>query len=59
MQTGKISFGQFKVAALGFLSLFSLVGIMFYGFPSIMISGTGLWLVTGYGHIGIHPGQAS
>ncbi|HLF32820.1 MAG TPA: MFS transporter, partial [Cyclobacteriaceae bacterium] len=31
--TGKISFGQFKVAALGFLSLFSLVGIMFYGLP--------------------------
>jgi sugar phosphate permease len=33
MQTGKISFGQIKVAALGFLSLFSLVGIMFYGLP--------------------------
>ena len=33
MQTEKISFGQFKVTATGFLSLFSLVGIMFYGLP--------------------------
>ena len=33
MQTEKLSFGQYKVAATGFLSLFSLVGIMFYGLP--------------------------
>ncbi|MES1218439.1 MAG: MFS transporter [Bacteroidota bacterium] len=31
--TGKLSSGQLKVAATGFLSLFSLVGIMFYGLP--------------------------
>jgi MFS family permease len=29
----KTSFGQVKVTATGFLSLFSLVGIMFYGLP--------------------------
>jgi MFS family permease len=29
--TGKLSSGQLKVAATGFLSLFSLVGILFYG----------------------------
>ena len=33
MQTEKLSSGQFKVAATGFLSLFSVVGIMFYGIP--------------------------
>ena len=33
MATGKLSAGQFKVAATGFFSLFSLVGIMFYGLP--------------------------
>lgn len=33
MQNGKLSTGQVKVAATGFLSLFSLVGIMFYGLP--------------------------
>ena len=33
MQTEKLSSGQFKVAATGFLSLFSIVGIMFYGLP--------------------------
>jgi len=33
METSKLSSGQLKVAATGFLSLFSLVGIMFYGLP--------------------------
>lgn len=33
MQTEKLSSGQYKVAATGFLSLFSIVGIMFYGLP--------------------------
>ncbi len=33
MQANKLSSGQLKVAATGFLSLFSLVGIMFYGLP--------------------------
>src|SRR6185503_7454252 len=33
MQTEKLNSGQFKVAATGFLSLFSIVGIMFYGLP--------------------------
>jgi sugar phosphate permease len=33
MQTEKVSSGQYKVTATGFLSLFSLVGIMFYGLP--------------------------
>jgi sugar phosphate permease len=33
MGNGKLSSGQFKVLATGFLSLFSLVGIMFYGLP--------------------------
>jgi sugar phosphate permease len=33
MQSEKLSSGQFKVAATGFLSLFSVVGIMFYGIP--------------------------
>jgi sugar phosphate permease len=33
MQTEKLNSGQYKVAATGFLSLFSLVGIMFYGIP--------------------------
>jgi sugar phosphate permease len=33
MKIEKPSFGQFKVTATGFLSLFSLVGIMFYGLP--------------------------
>jgi sugar phosphate permease len=33
METAKLTTGQFKVAATGFLSLFSLVGIMFYGLP--------------------------
>ena len=33
MQTEKLNSGQFKVAATGFLSLFSVVGIMFYGIP--------------------------
>lgn len=31
--TEKLSSGQYKVAATGFLSLFSIVGIMFYGLP--------------------------
>ena len=33
MGNSKLSSGQFKVVATGFLSLFSLVGIMFYGLP--------------------------
>lgn len=33
MKSEKISFNHFKVTATGFLSLFSLVGIMFYGLP--------------------------
>jgi sugar phosphate permease len=33
MKIEKPSLGQFKVTATGFLSLFSLVGIMFYGLP--------------------------
>ena len=33
MQASKLSNGQVKVAATGFLSLFSIVGIMFYGLP--------------------------
>lgn len=33
MENEKLSKGQFQVAATGFLSLFSLVGIMFYGLP--------------------------
>src|SRR6185503_8422204 len=33
MQTEKLNPGQYKVAATGFLSLFSVVGIMFYGIP--------------------------
>ncbi len=33
MSTSKLSSGQLKVTATGFLSLFSLVGIMFYGLP--------------------------
>jgi sugar phosphate permease len=33
MVPGKISSGQYRVVATGFLSLFSLVGIMFYGLP--------------------------
>ncbi|MGC4037278.1 MAG: MFS transporter [Chitinophagaceae bacterium] len=33
MVSGKLSSGQIKVAATGFLSLFSLVGILFYGLP--------------------------
>lgn len=33
MESQKLSKGQFQVAATGFLSLFSLVGIMFYGLP--------------------------
>jgi len=33
MEINKLSSGQLKVAATGFLSLFSLVGIMFYGLP--------------------------
>jgi sugar phosphate permease len=33
MAPKKISSGQYKVVATGFLSLFSLVGIMFYGLP--------------------------
>lgn len=33
MESEKLSKNQFKVAATGFLSLFSLVGIMFYGLP--------------------------
>ena len=33
MQTEKLSSGQYKVVATGFLSLFSIVGIMFYGLP--------------------------
>lgn len=33
MPTEKLTQGQFKVAATGFLSLFSIVGIMFYGLP--------------------------
>lgn len=33
MQENKLSSGQLKVAATGFLSLFSLIGIMFYGLP--------------------------
>lgn len=33
MELEKLSKNQFQVAATGFLSLFSLVGIMFYGLP--------------------------
>ena len=33
MQANKLSSGQLKVAATGFLSLFSIVGIMVYGLP--------------------------
>ncbi|MEP7143735.1 MAG: MFS transporter [Ferruginibacter sp.] len=33
MQKEKFSSGQYKVVATGFLSLFSIVGIMFYGVP--------------------------
>jgi len=33
MQANKLSSGQLKVAATGFLSLFSIVGILFYGLP--------------------------
>ena len=33
MQVNKLSPGQLKVAATGFLSLFSIVGIMVYGLP--------------------------
>jgi sugar phosphate permease len=33
MQANKLSHGQLKVAATGFLSLFSIVGIMVYGLP--------------------------
>ena len=33
MPSGKLTRGQFLVGAAGFLSLFSLVGIMFYGLP--------------------------
>ena len=33
MQASKLSSGQLKVAATGFLTLFSIVGIMFYGLP--------------------------
>jgi sugar phosphate permease len=33
MESAKLSKGQLQVAATGFLSLFSLVGIMFYGLP--------------------------
>jgi sugar phosphate permease len=33
MGNSKLSSGQFRVVATGFLSLFSLVGIMFYGLP--------------------------
>ncbi|HMH31454.1 MAG TPA: hypothetical protein VK543_00400, partial [Puia sp.] len=33
MESSKLSAGQIKVAATGFLSLFSLVGIMVYGLP--------------------------
>ena len=33
MQKEKLSSGQIKVTATGFLSLFSIVGIMFYGLP--------------------------
>jgi len=32
-ENAKISTGQYKVAATGFLSLFSIVGIMYYGIP--------------------------
>ena len=33
MPATKLSSGQLKAAATGFLSLFSIVGIMFYGLP--------------------------
>lgn len=33
MQANQLNSGQFKVTANGFLSLFSIVGIMFYGLP--------------------------
>ncbi|MEJ0028894.1 MAG: MFS transporter [Bacteroidota bacterium] len=33
MNSPQLSKGQFQVAATGFLSLFSLIGIMFYGLP--------------------------
>jgi MFS family permease len=33
MQTNQLSTGQYRVTATGFLSLFSIVGIMFYGLP--------------------------
>jgi hypothetical protein len=35
MQASKLSSGQFKVAATGFLSLFSIVGIMVFVFLSL------------------------
>ncbi len=39
MQADKLSAGQYKVTATGFLSLFSIVGIMFYGLPFSLIFG--------------------
>ncbi len=33
MQADRLNSGQYKVTATGFLSLFSIVGIMFYGLP--------------------------
>ncbi len=33
MQTEKLNSGQYKVSATGFLSLFSIIGIMYYGLP--------------------------
>ncbi len=33
MRTNKLSTGQVKVAATGFITLFSIVGILFYGLP--------------------------
>jgi sugar phosphate permease len=33
MSTSKVSIDQYKVTATGFFSLFSIVGIMFYGLP--------------------------
>ena len=33
MKTEKLNSGQYKVAATGFLSLFSIIGIMYYGLP--------------------------
>jgi MFS family permease len=51
MQANKLSSGQLKVAATGFLSLFSIVGIMFYGLPFFYDFWVKeLWLVKSYSY---------